>query len=110
MRDRNYCRQRALRRAGRTINGDGDESCAKDRLRPRGRDREGEREDWQDGARNLPGKESVAGRGTETCARSRSHDRAWRHRCCRRMKLSIQKVAATFFVAAFATLKTPLLV
>ena len=71
---------RALRGTGRVFDGDGDEPCADHWLRPRGRDRQGERENWQDGSPDLPRMGCPSGGGTRKGARPGGDDQARRRR------------------------------
>src|SRR5256885_679803 len=89
MRRRHQGEQGALRGIGRTFDGDGDRIGAEDRLRSRGRDRQGKRAHWQNRSRTLPRTENPIGKGTRACARSGIDDRT---RLGRRVKMSILRL------------------
>src|SRR3954465_8625629 len=85
MRDRDRGERGTLPRTGGTFDGDGNESRAEDRVRSGGGNRQGKREDREDGPRDLPGEKGVAAGRTGTRARPGRHDRAGRRRIRRRL-------------------------
>src|SRR5919198_3025004 len=79
MRARHRSERGALPRTSGAFDGNGDQPLAKDRLRSRGGDCQGKRENWTNRSRDCAGEKDLARRGTRARPGSDQNDRAGRN-------------------------------